>query len=58
MLVVLSPTFISTDQFYYGKIKPLATTRSEFTATEERIIEIISNGLNETLEVAWRDLMK
>ncbi len=60
MLVVLSPTFISvlTNSYYGGKIKPLATTRSEFTATEERIIEIISNGLNETLEVAWRDLME
>ena len=60
MLVVLSPTFISvlTNSYYGGKIKPLATTRSEFTATEERIIEIISNGLNETLEVAWRDLLE
>ncbi|HBW84385.1 MAG TPA: flagellar motor switch protein FliM [Gammaproteobacteria bacterium] len=60
MLVVLSPTFISvlTNSYYGGKIKPLATTRSEFTATEERIIEIISSGLNETLEVAWRDLLE
>ena len=60
MLVVLSPTFISvlTNSYYGGKIKPLATTRSEFTATEERIIEIISSGLNDTLEVAWRDLME
>ncbi len=60
MLAVLSPTFISvlTNSYYGGKIKPLATTRSEFTATEERIIEIISSGLNETLEVAWRDLME
>ena len=60
MLVVLSPTFISvlTNSYYGGKIKPLATSRSEFTATEERIIEIISNGLNETLEVAWRDLLE
>jgi len=60
MLAVLSPTFISvlTNSYYGGKIKPLATTRSEFTATEERIIEIISSGLNDTLEVAWRDLME
>lgn len=60
MLKVLSPTFISvlTNSYYGGKIKPLATTRSEFTATEERIIEIISSGLNDTLEVAWRDLME
>ena len=60
MLAVLSPTFISvlTNSYYGGKIKALATTRSEFTATEERIIEIISSGLNDTLEVAWRDLME
>ena len=60
MLIVLSPTFISvlTNAYYGGKIKPLATARSEFTATEERIIEIISSGLNDTLEVAWRDLME
>lgn len=60
MLAVLSPTFISvlTNSYYGGKIKPLATARSEFTATEERIIEIISSGLNDTLEVAWRDLME
>ena len=60
MLAVLSPTFISvlTNSYYGGKIKALAKTRSEFTATEERIIEIISSGLNDTLEVAWRDLME
>ena len=60
MLAVLSPTFISvlTISYYGGKIKALAKTRSEFTATEERIIEIISSGLNDTLEVAWRDLME
>ena len=31
--------------------------RSEFTSTEERIIELVNEGLNETLQVAWRDLM-
>ena len=31
--------------------------RTEFTATEERVIEIISSGLNDALEVSWRDLM-
>ena len=60
MLTVLSPTFISvlTNSYYGGKIKPLATTRSEFTATEERIIEIIGSGLSETLEIAWKDLLE
>ena len=60
MLTVLAPTFISvlTNSYYGGKIKQLNISRSEFTATEERIIEIVSSGLNETLETAWRDLME
>lgn len=60
MLTVLAPTFISvlTNSYYGGKIKQLNISRSEFTSTEERIIEIVSSGLNETLETAWRDLME
>jgi len=60
MLTVLPPSFISvlTNAYYGGKIKPLSITRSEFTATEERIIEIINSGLNDTLETSWRDLME
>jgi len=60
MLTVLPPSFISvlTNAYYGGKIKQLNVNRSEFTATEERIIEIVSSGLNETLEAAWRDLMQ
>jgi flagellar motor switch protein FliM len=29
----------------------------EFTATEQRVIEIVTEGLNEALFMAWRDLM-
>ena len=59
LLAVLTPSFISvlTNSYYGGKIAALPTKKTEFTATEERIIELVTDGLNETLQVAWRDLM-
>ena len=59
MLSVMTPNFISvlTNSYYGGKITALPTKKTEFTATEERIIELVTDGLNETLQVAWRDLM-
>ena len=59
LLSVLTPSFISvlTNSYYGGKIAALPTKKTEFTATEERIIELVTEGLNETLQVAWRDLM-
>ena len=59
LLAVLTPSFISvlTNSYYGGKIAALPTKKTEFTATEERIIELVTEGLNETLQVAWRDLM-
>ncbi|MAJ34493.1 MAG: flagellar motor switch protein FliM [SAR116 cluster bacterium] len=59
LLTVLAPSFISvlTNSYYGGKIAALPTKKTEFTATEERIIELVNDGLNETLQVAWRDLM-
>ncbi|NCF49115.1 MAG: flagellar motor switch protein FliM [Bacteroidetes bacterium] len=59
MLAVLTPNFISvlTNSYYGGKIAALPTKKTEFTATEERIIEVVNRGLNETLQTAWRDLM-
>ena len=59
LLSVLTPSFISvlTNSYYGGKIAALPTKKTEFTATEERIIELVTDGLNETLQVAWRDLM-
>ena len=59
MLSVMTPNFISvlTNSYYGGKITALPSKKSEFTATEERIIELVTDGLNETLQVAWRDLM-
>jgi flagellar motor switch protein FliM len=59
-LLVLSPAFISllTDAYYGGSIRPIRQTRNEFTATEHRVIEIVSNQLNQALQLAWRDLMR
>ena len=59
LLTVLTPSFISvlTNSYYGGKIAALPSKKTEFTATEERIIELVTDGLNETLQVAWRDLM-
>ena len=59
LLTVLAPNFISvlTNSYYGGKIAALPMKRTEFTATEERIIELVNDGLNDTLQMAWRDLM-
>ena len=60
-LVVIQAPFIShlTNSYYGGsKIQSLFTTQGEFTATEQRIIEIITEGMNESLESAWKDLVK
>ncbi len=59
MLMVLHPSFISllTDSYYGGKVRSLDSRRAEFTATEERVIELVTDGLCEMLEVSWRDLL-
>ena len=60
LLTVMTPSFISvlTNSYYGGKIAAIQTRRSEFTATEERIIELVTEGLNDKLQVAWKDLMQ
>ena len=57
-MLALHPEFISllTNSYYGGRLKSPAGQRKEFTATESRIIEIVSDGLNNMLQVAWRDL--
>ena len=59
MLLVMDPNFISilTNSYYGGQIEAIKEKRSEFTSTEERLIEIVSEGLNRMLERAWHDLM-
>jgi flagellar motor switch protein FliM len=58
-LIVLDPQFISllTNSYYGGAVRSMKVTKGEFTATEQRVIEIVSEGLNEAMQVAWRDLM-
>ncbi len=57
-LVVFSPSFISilTNAYYGGNIEVLKTSRQEFTATEERIIEMINTDLIKQLKFSWKDL--
>ncbi|MDC1356754.1 flagellar motor switch protein FliM [Pseudomonadota bacterium] len=59
MLLVLEPSFISvlTNCYYGGKLANFPSTKSEFTATEDRIIEIVSEGMAQCLQNAWKDLM-
>ena len=58
MMMVIDPSFISilTNAYYGGKIEPLKSRRSEFTTTEDRLIELITKGLNKVLQDAWNDL--
>jgi flagellar motor switch protein FliM len=59
MLLTLDPKFISTltASFYGGSIQQPDQKRTEFTTTEERVIEIVHEGLSECLSHAWADLM-
>ena len=59
MLLVMDPSFISilTNCYYGGKLASFPSKKAEFTATEERIIEIVSDGIARSLESAWKDLM-
>jgi len=59
MLLTLGPKFISTitASFYGGSIYQPDQKRTEFTNTEERVIELVHEGLSECLSDAWTDLM-
>ena len=59
LLMVFSPSFISvlTNAYYGGNIEVLKTDRQEFTATEDRIIEMINDGLTKQLKTSWKDLL-
>jgi flagellar motor switch protein FliM len=58
-MLVIPPDFVAmlTYRYYGGDISALHVAGTEFTGTEQRVIELVSNGLNEQLELAWRDLM-
>ena len=58
-LLVVQSSFVSilTNSYYGGsKIKALHQAKGEFTATEQRIIQIITDGMNRAMENAWKDL--
>ncbi len=58
MLTVLPPSFVSlcTSSRYGGKLEILDNSRTEFTSTEEKIIEVINSGISDILEQSWKDL--
>ncbi len=61
LMMVISPELISklTNAYYGGNLGIVKILRrSEFTSTEDRIIEIITDGLIEALDVAWSELIK
>ena len=59
MLLTLGPKFISTltASFYGGSIHQPNQKRTEFTSTEERVIELVHEGLSDCLSASWSDLM-
>ena len=59
-LMVIPPSFISllTNAYYGGGASGRSQSRSEFTATENRVIELVSDRLNAALQLAWRDLTR
>ena len=61
LMMVISPDLISklTNAYYGGNLAiSKSSKRTEFTSTEDRIIEIITDGLIEALDIAWSDLIK
>jgi len=59
-LLALDPEMVSalTSSYYGGSVvKSLRNVEGEFTATEHRIIEMVTVGMNEALAAAWSDLI-
>ena len=58
MLTVLPPNFVNlcTSSRYWGKLEVSETNRTEFTSTEEKIIEVVNEGIAKVLEQSWKDL--
>ena len=58
MLSVMTPKLhLGADEQLLRRQDCRPADQRKSTATEERIIELVTDGLNETLQVAWRDLM-
>ncbi|MEL7300699.1 MAG: flagellar motor switch protein FliM [Pseudomonadota bacterium] len=59
-LTVLQPDFVSlmTNGYYGGDIAYLGNRRSEFTASENRVVRLCTEALHRALESAWSDLYR
>lgn len=59
-LLVIPPSFISllTNAYYGGGVHGQVPQKAEFTATENKVIELVSDRLNAALQLAWRDLTR
>jgi flagellar motor switch protein FliM len=59
LLMVLPPPFIAllTGAYYGGDLNAPHAQRTEFTATEQRVIELVTDRLINALQMAWRDLL-
>ena len=58
MLTVFPPIFVNlcSSSRYGGKLEVSETNRTEFTSTEEKIIEVVNEGIAKVLEQSWKDL--
>lgn len=57
-LMVLPPSLVAllTNAYYGGVVAAPKMQRREFTATEHRVISLITERLNAALQLAWRDI--
>ena len=47
---------ISVPESVWRKTEVSETNRTEFTSTEEKIIEVVNEGIAKVLEQSWKDL--
>lgn len=58
-LMVLPHRLVSvlTNAYYGGGPAATAPSSNEFSATEQRVIELVTDRLNQAMQLAWRDVM-
>jgi flagellar motor switch protein FliM len=59
-MVVVPASFVSllTNAYYGGDVASAQVARGEFTATEQRVVETVTERLHAALQVSWRDLTR
>ena len=57
-MLALTPDFVYTltNSYYGGNMRLKGSKRADFTTTESRVIEIVTDGLNGILNASWNDL--